>query len=633
MRTGFFNNYLFLILLLLLCNKSYGQKPNIFQDSINNNIYSVVDSLIKKGHQNEMFPGVSAALFKKDSTQYYNYGYAKIESQVAVSKQTKFQLGSVGKLMTAIAVLQQVDNGKLDLNADISEYIRDIGLEFKYKDNPVTLHCLLTHSCGFNDVNIGYMVRDVKNILPLEEYVKQSNPGLFQPPGTDINYSNFSYAIAGLIIEKVVKSKFEVYVSENIFQLLGMNNTSLYFPTGYESDDNYAGSYRKTNNEFVGVQIYPRHAIPAGSLVSTAEDMSKFVKALFNQDSKLLSADSWNLFYTQQFTNHSLLNGYSYGLEHQNINDVEAWAKVGGLPGVLSNILIVPGEFGFFSVVNTSDDSFGEYFFKAIFDATHPYTIAPKQMKKELSTKKYAGEYRSMRYNRNTEENIVSLFRDNFRVWSNLDSDTLRVFHNGKFHSYVPIDDGIFQNVELPYEHLIFKEDGKGNVVTMYRNLNIGGVSVPISYEKTKWYNSPNFINEYYGFVPVTVFSGLLLTLASLFIGLVRIWKKEFFGKRLLPLRFHILFSTTIILVILHTFMGPFYLLKNALEFLLGYPLVFKVASVIGYLLLPLAIGLAIVLWQIWKDNLGSVFSRFYITIVEASLLIHLAFLFYWNFL
>ena len=151
---------------------------------------------------------MSVALFQKDSTHYYNYGYAKIESQVSVSKHTRFQLGSIGKLLTSIAVLQQVDKGNLDLNADISEYISDTGLELKYNDNPVTLHCLLTHSCGFNDTNIGYMAKDVKSIMPLEEYVKQFNPGLFQSPGTDIVYSNFSYALAGLIVQKVTNTKF-----------------------------------------------------------------------------------------------------------------------------------------------------------------------------------------------------------------------------------------------------------------------------------------------------------------------------------------------------------------------------------------------------------------------------------------
>ena len=95
---------------------------------------------------------------------------------------------------------------------------------------------------------------------------------------------------------------------------LGMANSTLVFPVAYESNDSYSNAYRKSSDGFEEVHIYPRHAIPAGSLVSTSEDMAMLLKALFNQDAKLLSERSWELFYTQQFTNHSLLVGYAYGL-------------------------------------------------------------------------------------------------------------------------------------------------------------------------------------------------------------------------------------------------------------------------------------------------------------------------------
>ena len=176
--------YLFLIIVFQSSFNLQAQKANNSNDSID--IYELINELLIDGYQNKMFPGVSIALFKNDTTQYLNYGYAKTESQVAVSRKTWFQLGSVGKLLTAIAVLQQVDGGKLDLHANISEYIGDLGLEFNFQDNPITLHCLLTHSCGFNDVNIGYMAKDAEHILSLEEFVKQYNPGLFQAPETDI---------------------------------------------------------------------------------------------------------------------------------------------------------------------------------------------------------------------------------------------------------------------------------------------------------------------------------------------------------------------------------------------------------------------------------------------------------------
>lgn len=633
MRYNYFASQLLIILLLVLCNKSYGQQSTNYENDINSSMYSIIDSLLQKCYQEQMMPGVAMAFVKNDSIHFFNYGYAKIESKEAISNQTKFQLGSIGKLITAISVLQLADQGILDLNTDISKYVKDLDLDLWTKDKPVTLHCLLTHSCGFNDSNIGYMAKDKGNVLPLMEYIRSTNPGLFQAPGTDINYSNFSYALAGLIVQKVTNTEFADYAGRNVLKPLGMVNSTLDFPYDYETKTGYASAYSKTKDVYSKVKIYPRHAIPAGSLVSTPKDMSLFIKALLKKDSILLSDRSWDLFYTQQFKNHPLLNGYAYGLEHQNINGKDSWAKGGMLPGVLSHILIVPNEFALFSVVNISDDDFGESFYKTLFDKTFPDTTSLRKLKKIVSTKKYTGIYRDKRYNRKTVENIVSLFRGQWNVYDNKTSDSLVVYHNGNWHSYIPIGDGIFQNDLLPYEYLVFEENKNGEIVSLYRNLNIGGLSIPTSYEKTRWYNSPTFLNEYYGFVPLFIFTGIIFIIFSLFTRLIRLRKRNFFESKLLPSRFHILFSATIILFILHTFLVPWQLLKNIQEFLLGYTDSFRILSFLGYLLVPLSIGLVFYVWKFWSKRSGSLFTRFYLTILDTALLIHLSFLIYWNFL
>lgn len=632
MRHNNFASHLLIILLLLFCNTSYGQQLTSSNIQINNNIPFVIDSLLKKGYQDKMFPGAGIALFKNDSTQFFNSGYAKIESKVAVSKQTKFQLGSIGKLLTAISVLQLVDQGKLEMNTDITQYIEEPGLNLGSYDNPVTLHCLLTHSCGFNDANIGYMAKNTGSIMALSEYIKSTNPKLFQAPGTDINYSNFSYALAGLIVQKVSNTEFETYVDKNIFNQLGMSNSTVIFPVGYNTNAGYANAYTKTGDSYNEVLIHPRHAIPAGSLISSAEDMGLFIKALFNKNPNLLSAASWESFYTQQFKNHPILNGYGYGLEHQNINSMESWAKGGMLPGMLSHILIVPNEFAVFSVVNTSNDNFGESLFQTLFDKAFPDSTPVREFSKGVSTTKYTGVYRNKRYNRITEENIISLFKGEWRVYDNEFSDTLVVHHNGNWHSYFPVNEGVFQNESLPYEYLVFKENEKGEI-SLYRNLNIGGLSIPTSYEKTTWYNSPEFINEHYGLIPLFTFTGLLFILFSLFVRLIRKWKKDFFRSKDLPISFHMLFGSIILLHILHTIIVPWQILTNSGEFLFGYPSNFKIFSLMGYLLIPLVIGLGLYIWKIWATRLGSMFARIYLTLIEVSLLIHLAFLFYWSFL
>ena len=316
-RSAFFT----LFLIISLWGKS--QSIALSSDSIANDRIALIDQLLQKGYQENQFPGISAALLQNDSITYFNYGFAKIEEQVKTTPQIKYQLGSIGKLLTAIAVLQQVEKGRLDLHTDINTYLGDFELNLSFDNQPVTLHCLLTHACGFNDTNIGYMAKSVNELLPLDQYIQEYNPDLFQEPETDINYSNYSYALAGLIVEKVSETPFTNYVEGNIFNKLGMNQASLRFPEVYKQLINHANTYALKGDSFELQDIYSRHAIPAGSLVATTEDMGKFIQALFKRDNNLLSENTWDLFYQVHFKSHPLLNGYAYGLEQQNINGLE----------------------------------------------------------------------------------------------------------------------------------------------------------------------------------------------------------------------------------------------------------------------------------------------------------------------
>jgi len=315
---------LFFIILLICSSES---KAIELEKSDNPSLPTLIDSLLSYGFEQNMFPGASLTLYHQDTLYYFNYGYARIENRLNTSQSMKYHLGSLGKLLTSIAVLQQMEKGKLDLFTDISEYVGNLGINTEFHGAPLTLHHLLTHSAGFNEVNIGYMARNPEEMVSLEKFILQSNPGLFQEPGKEIIYSNYAYALAGYIVQRVTGIEFTDYILNNIFTPLGMKNSSFGFPANYYQNDQYASAYNAAREGFSEALIYPRHAIPAGSLVSTPEDMGIFIKALFNRSTDLLQDDWWNLFFSEQFTVNQLLNGYSYGLEKQNINGKQAWAK------------------------------------------------------------------------------------------------------------------------------------------------------------------------------------------------------------------------------------------------------------------------------------------------------------------
>ena len=143
----------------------------------------------------------------------------------------------------------------------------------------------------------------------------------------------------------------------------------------------------------------------------------------------------------------------------------------------------------------------------------------------------------------------------------------------------------------------------------------------------------PEFINEYYAFVPLLVFTGLIFSLLSFILRIIRIWRKEIFSKFLLPLRFKLVFGAAVLLTIIHTVTGPIHLFKNTQDYLFGYPTSFEISAIVGYLLGLLNLWLAIECFQLWKKKQGSLLVRVYVSIVTFALFMHIVYLFYWKFL
>ena len=136
------------------------------------------DSLIAKSIGDTLIPGVGLSIFQNDSVFVSHYGMANLEKKIPVDETTLFQLGSVGKLFTVIAVLQQVEKGTLDLQKGVNDYLK----EFMIDDNhvkPITLQNLLTHTAGSDDQVIGYLARTEKEVEPLAQHLKKNMPKTF----------------------------------------------------------------------------------------------------------------------------------------------------------------------------------------------------------------------------------------------------------------------------------------------------------------------------------------------------------------------------------------------------------------------------------------------------------------------
>lgn len=231
------------------------------------------------------------------------YGLSDVKARRPVDPETTlFRPGSVSKTFTWTAVMQQVEAGKLDLDADVNRY-----LDFKippYDGKPITLRQLMTHSAGFSDAAKDLISTDPKKLKSLGDLLKGAVPARIYPPGVTPAYSNYGASLAGYIVERVSGERFEDYIARHIFAPLGMNHSTFAQPLppalaatmakGYPVASQPAGTY-----ELIGMS-------PAGALAATGSDMGRFMIAHLQDGEfngqRILSAKTAELMHSPQFT-------------------------------------------------------------------------------------------------------------------------------------------------------------------------------------------------------------------------------------------------------------------------------------------------------------------------------------------
>lgn len=228
-------------------------------------------------------PGVEFIFVQGDEVIYAKgYGYANLEQKTPMdAANTVVRIGSISKSFVATAVMQLVEQGKLDLHADVNQYLTAFQLEDTYPE-PVTLAHLLTHTAGFEDPP--YVTStDPATIRPLREYLAANMPPRTHAPGEVHIYCSHGYDLAALIVEEVSGVSFVEYMEQNIFKPLGMEHTQ--YLLAPPMPENLATGYFYEKGGFLkkSVQV-PQpmdydNSYPSGSIVSTASDMAHFLTA------------------------------------------------------------------------------------------------------------------------------------------------------------------------------------------------------------------------------------------------------------------------------------------------------------------------------------------------------------------
>jgi len=257
------------------------------------------------------------------------YGYSDVEKRAPVDpKLTLFRPGSVSKLLTWTAVMQLVEQGKIDLDGDVNRYL-DFQIPAR-AGKPITMRNLMQHTAGFEEQAKGIMSDDPK-APGFEALLKQWVPERVFAPGTTPAYSNYGASLAGYIVQRLSGESFDEYIEKHIFAPLDMQHSTFRQPLPTElaplmSKGYVLGSDKPHDFEFVG-------PAPAGALSSPGEDMAHFMIAhLQNGEyhgNRILSAETAEMMHNSPLTLLPPLNRMELGFFETNINGREVIAHLG----------------------------------------------------------------------------------------------------------------------------------------------------------------------------------------------------------------------------------------------------------------------------------------------------------------
>jgi CubicO group peptidase (beta-lactamase class C family) len=446
------------------------------------------------------------------------YGAADVDRRRAMDpERTVLRVGSVSKLFVATAVIQLEERGKVELDADVSQYLRGLRITDD-ASRPITLHQLLTHTAGFDERNIGYAARSAGEVIPLGEYLARRMPPRTLPPGTVTSYSNHGAALAGYVVESVTRVPFSAYVRREILEPLGMRSSGFEQPPSAELREEVVTPYPcgADPEARAGCPVRPldfRHTHPAGSLLATGADMGRFMIAQLGGGDggsarpPLFGDSARRAMQARHFTHHPLLPGMAYGFYEQRINGERALSHGGGLPGANTLLMLLPDRrLGLFLHTNGGATTLGAAVVRAFADRFVGARVDSGAMATESADvafandgrRRLAGVYRSTRYARRSIEKLPALFASPVYVERDTGASGAALLVTGLGGGavrYLPVGSLVYRQ-EGGDKRLAFRTDASGRVTHLFGGQSFFGSEFPGAFERLAWYDAPSFMNE-----------------------------------------------------------------------------------------------------------------------------------------
>ena len=434
-------------------------------------VESFLDGLLPLQIKRDDIAGATVAVVKDGKLLFAKgYGYADVEKKKPVSAQdTLFRPGSVSKLFTWTAIMQLFEQGKLNLDADVNQY-----LDYQIPEafgKPITLKNIMTHTPGFEE-----QIKDLFQTNPakpdLGQYLKTHIPRRIYAPGTVPAYSNYATAVAGYIVERVSGRPFEDYINENIFKPLKMQHSTFAQPLPQGLAELMSNGYRLGSDKPEAFEIV--NPFPAGSLSSSATDMAQFMMAHLQDgrlgDAQILKPETARLMHSRLFALDDAMNGMCYGFYEESRNGHRIIGHGGDTVYFHSDLhLVLDQNVGFFVSYNSGGraDSPGRTnLWDAFLDRYYPYTVpAATSATAKEDAKAASGSYILSRRSEGSFFKAVSLISQ-FTVSADGEGDIVTAQltgANGKPKHWQAIGPMTFRDRD-GQDKLVFKPDESGRM-------------------------------------------------------------------------------------------------------------------------------------------------------------------------
>ena len=553
------------------------------------------------------------------------YGYANLATRTPVDPDTTlFQVASVSKLFTATALMQLYEQGKVELDADVNDYLTTFKVPATYPA-PVTLRSLLTHTSGFDERGIGSAARTAAEWQPLGEYLKARMPPRVRPVGDASAYSNHGVALAGYIVEQVSGVPFNDYVAQNIYRPLGMTHSTFAIidplpPTlaqGYEYNGlGYAPQAHLYNN-----------LIPAGGIMTTGDDIARFMLAHLQNgrygDARILGDAAIAEMHKQQFTHDARIEGFAGQFFEDDVNGYRALQHGGDLPGYCSLLYLIPERnAGFFVSMNADREKLRELLLKTFMNRFYPPIAQPLPQRTAPDfaerAARYVGVYRDDRHEETTLAKLTTLLTD-IRV-TTADKDGELILHGGEPVRLIEIDNDLFRVADTDHR-LVFKPSAPGERDRL--------LVEHASFRKLAWWETPRAQLWFLAGVMLLLLSQVAVSIDRAFVH--AIVRKPNTADRATRIARGLALATALVDLLLLGGLAWGLIGTDQNDFAFGMPLRFKALLCLPPLSTALAAAMLIAFVALLVRSGVGARAKFHYFLVTAAAVSLVPFYWYWN--